>query len=234
MLGALFALGAPLGFVGVRAISQRAWPTLAWLAQELEALSVEYAYLTLSTVLVMASFGRILGIRDDRLEESAATDPLTGLWNRRQLSLRLREEVARAVRHGSSLALLMVDVDDLKPINDDHGHEAGDAALRRVGAVIQDHSRIDDVAARWGGDEFAVLVPGAGARDAAELAERVCAAVRASGLSVSIGVAELGDRKTAAGLALCRAADEALYRAKQGGRGRVVIASSISGPGNRR
>jgi diguanylate cyclase (GGDEF)-like protein len=223
-VGALFALGAPLGFLVVRAIAQPAWPTPAWIAGELDGLALEYAYLTVSTTVVMAIFGRILGLRDDRLEESASIDPLTGLWNRRQIVARLREEVARARRQHTPLAVLMIDVDGLKPINDLHGHEAGDDALRSVAAAIQDSSRAVDLAARWGGDEFVVLATGTTAVAAGELAERIGLAARGRGLTVSIGVAELCDRLTVDGDAVIRDADHALYLAKQRGRDRFVIA----------
>lgn len=173
-----------------------------------------------------------------RLVRAGLTDYLTGWHNRRFLHLRLREELARARRHGSAVSLLMLDLDRFKQINDGCGHLAGDEALREVAARIESQVRASDTAARFGGDEFAVLMPGADAGQAARLAERIRAAV-ASGpveagpgiavpVSVSIGVATLaatpasGDLKALAEHLLAEA-DAALYRAKAAGRNRVEV-----------
>ncbi len=222
VVAALVALGSPLGLLVVRACLQGRWPSLAWVVADLAACRFEYAYLTIATAVVMAAFGRVLGRHEDRLAATAATDPLTGLWNRRQLAIRIDEELARAGRQAAPVALLVIDVDGLKQINDRGSHAAGDDALVRVAEAMRASCRAADVPARWGGDEFAVLAPGVRADAAVELAERICRAVRARGLAVSIGVADLDDVAGGDGLALYRAADRALYLAKQGGRDRVA------------
>jgi diguanylate cyclase (GGDEF)-like protein len=173
-----------------------------------------------------------------RLVRAGLTDYLTGWHNRRYLHVRLREELARAQRQGSALALLMLDLDHFKQINDSCGHLGGDEALREVAARIESQVRASDTAARFGGDEFAVLMPGAGAAEARRLAERIRAAVTRSpveagpGLhlpvSVSIGLAALapppgaGDLKALAEQLLAEA-DAALYRAKAAGRDRIEV-----------
>lgn len=173
-----------------------------------------------------------------RLVRAGLTDYLTGWHNRRFLQLRLREELARAQRQGSALSLLMLDLDQFKQINDGCGHLAGDEALREVAARVESQVRASDTAARFGGDEFAVLMPGADAAQAGRLAERIRAAV-AHGpveagpgielpVTVSIGVASLrappasGDLKALAEH-LVAEADAALYRAKAAGRNRVEV-----------
>ena len=177
-----------------------------------------------------------------RLTLSGVTDYLTGLHNRRYLQERLREEVARAERQRGSVACLMIDVDEFKTINDKHGHLAGDAVLTEIGRRIEHAIRGSDTGARYGGDEFAVLLPGAGLAEAEVLARRIHGAVAKSAitlpdgssvqLTLSLGVAAArppsGDRDPhAVAERLVAAADAALYRAKRGGRDRVVCDSVI-------
>jgi two-component system, cell cycle response regulator len=173
-----------------------------------------------------------------RLVRAGLTDELTGWHNRRYLNARLREELARAQRQGCTLALLMIDVDNLKEINDSCGHLAGDEALREVAARIEAEVRSSDTAARFGGDEFVVLLPSTAPAEACLLAERIRRAVAASpielepgrprAVTLSVGVAGLvptsraGDLK-ALGERLLAEADAALYRAKTAGRDRVEL-----------
>lgn len=163
----------------------------------------------------------------------ARTDGLTGLANRREFLARLREELDRSRRYAHPCALLMLDVDNFKSVNDTWGHPAGDEVLRAVAARIGNEIRPTDRAARYGGEEFAVLLPETDAAGAMSVAERVRAAIAATpvvistesaiGVRVSVGVAAcaaggMDDR------VLLSSADEALYAAKQGGRNRVVAA----------
>jgi diguanylate cyclase (GGDEF)-like protein len=170
-----------------------------------------------------------------RLLRSGLTDFLTGWHNRRYLQTRLREELARAQRHGTGVSCLLLDVDRFKRVNDSHGHLAGDALLRELTRRVEAHIRASDTAARFGGDEFAVLLPETGHAEAVRLAERIRATVAAKPvdlgagvqylLSVSIGVATAlpgrGEDLNTLADRLLADADAELYRAKSGGRDRV-------------
>jgi diguanylate cyclase (GGDEF)-like protein len=197
-----------------------------WLVGELASQAWVYGYVGVSTLAVFAGFGYVLGLQADKLQELARADPLTGLLNRRAFEDRLEEEFARAARFGMSLSLLVLDMDGLKELNDREGHRQGDAALRALALALKRGSRISDIGARWGGDEFVVLAPGTGRTDAFELAERIRSSVASTdppGLTVSIGLAtvEPGDLQARPGT-LVSEADTALYAAKRLGRNRVV------------
>jgi diguanylate cyclase (GGDEF)-like protein len=173
-----------------------------------------------------------------RLLRAGITDFLTGWHNRRYLHDRLKEELARAQRHAAGLACLMIDIDRFKSINDGYGHLAGDNALKEVAHRVEMQIRSMDTAARFGGDELAILLPEASAAEAVTLAERIREVIAATpfplttqvqrSLSVSIGVATVApgrhetDLKTVADR-LIADADAALYRAKALGRNRVQV-----------
>jgi two-component system cell cycle response regulator len=160
--------------------------------------------------------------------ELALTDQLTGLSNRRVLDTRLPAEVDRAAETGAPLSVLLIDLDHFKTINDTHGHDVGDRVLEQFAKVLQDEVRAIDVACRQGGEEFAVVMPGADidmARSAAErLRARVAGEEFVKGLriTVSLGVSGFEAGDTAA--RMIKRADRALYAAKQRGRNRVVTA----------
>ncbi|HET9317578.1 MAG TPA: GGDEF domain-containing protein, partial [Vicinamibacteria bacterium] len=175
--GLILATGAPIGLLAVRLLSGRT--TVATLAEEWVAEATTYVYMIVSTAVVFVLFGAALGQRADALARLATIDGLTGLLNRRALTERLEGEIRRSQRHRLPLALLAIDLDGLKRINDSHGHEAGDAALRRVGDALRAVCRVSDVTGRWGGDEFLVLAPGDSPGDAMRLAERIREAVAA-------------------------------------------------------
>ncbi|MEO8358976.1 MAG: GGDEF domain-containing protein [Vicinamibacteria bacterium] len=223
--GALLALGAPLGLVVVRTLVGGD-VNAASLQRDVLLNLPTYAYVAVSTFVAFACFGGVLGAQADSLRRASRVDHLTGLPNRRALEERIGEECARAVRHRAPLSFLLLDVDGLKGINDSGGHGAGDEALRGVAAVILGATRIDDLSARWGGDEFAILAPRTDADQAFILAERIRhgAAGRKKGEpTVSIGVTTVpADAATASSRSLFTRADAALYRAKAAGRNRVV------------
>jgi diguanylate cyclase (GGDEF)-like protein len=163
------------------------------------------------------------------LEIENATDSLMGIYNRRHFDRRIREECARAARYGLPLSLLMVDVDHFKSINDTRGHQAGDAVLAGLGALLSHEMRICDVVARYGGEEIAILATNTDIDGARVFAERIRARVEAAeflpgGLrcTVSIGVAAFHGPPDGPG-ELVAAADAALYRAKESGRNRVEV-----------
>ncbi|MFC3715928.1 diguanylate cyclase [Luteimonas soli] len=169
----------------------------------------------------------------EEIYQLATRDALTDLCNRRHFLEQMEREVARAVRHGRPLAMCIVDVDLFKPVNDRYGHISGDEVLRQIADLVHRHVRHDDIAARIGGEEFAVLLPECDANAAYGFAERLRAAVAAATftpggeprrITISIGIAELSPaHDSRAGL--MAAADAALYRAKEEGRNRVCIES---------
>ncbi len=165
----------------------------------------------------------------DEVERLATRDELTGLANRRLFEETLALELGRHRRNGTPISLVAIDVDHFKRINDELGHPTGDAVLRAVGAALRAGTKPYDLPARYGGDEFLVLLPGCGRADAPGVADRLrrvaSAAVDPSlTVTVSAGAATLPDDADD-GVALVRVADEALYRAKRAGRDRVELAS---------
>jgi diguanylate cyclase (GGDEF)-like protein len=144
----------------------------------------------------------------------------------------LHGELNRARRYQTPVAFLLIDVDGLKAINDEGGHDAGDAAIRAVASAVHGVCRNTDVAGRWGGDEFALIAPGCTARQAMHLAERIREDVRSKqrtgkhALSVSIGVTDDRLARDRSAGALYASADRALYEAKAAGRDRVVLPPS--------
>jgi len=183
----------------------------------------------------------------DVCEEAAFTDHLTGLANRRRFERQLEREVARMERYGHPFSLLMIDIDRFKDLNDSFGHDAGDDAIRRLSKVLREGTRGIDLAARIGGEEFAVLLVETSKEGGLEVAERLRAAIKvleipnAHYITASFGVAECPrDAQTAADV--LKAADVALYEAKRNGRDRVVAmelprsnsmaASDVQGDGN--
>jgi diguanylate cyclase (GGDEF)-like protein len=172
--------------------------------------------------------------QERRLLEEVETDPLTGAGNRRRASRALAAAMARAERTGSTVAALALDLDHFKRVNDNLGHQTGDAVLQDFVARLMDHVRAYDTVARMGGEEFTVLCPGLDIVEARAVAERIVAATpewcheALDGRyrqTVSIGVALYPDH-AAYGDGLLRKADAALYEAKREGRNRVIVASS--------
>ncbi|WP_407543340.1 diguanylate cyclase (plasmid) [Deinococcus radiomollis] len=169
----------------------------------------------------------------ETLRQQSIRDPLTGLFNRRYLEETFERELRRAERKGECIGIIMLDVDRFKMFNDTHGHEAGDALLRTLGSLLKDSVRAEDVACRYGGEEFTLLLSGATQQQTFERAEQVREAITRlkvmnqgellEGVSASMGVATFPQHgRELAGLV--RAADLALYRAKREGRNRVMNA----------
>lgn len=157
------------------------------------------------------------GLLFARTQELAMRDPLTGLYNRRAFSERLLEEIARCRMTRSSLTYVMIDVDDFKSINDTYGHAHGDVVLRKLADTLARSCRARDVAARYAGDEFVVLLTDVNRPQARVLVSRLSGELRAAGLRCSIGAALLPDDAIDAGMLLA-AADGALYATKAAGK----------------
>ncbi len=172
------------------------------------------------------------------LRERSTRDELTGLFNRRYMEDSLDREIRRAMRDGHALGILMVDLDHFKRLNDAFGHAAGDFALRQVGQFLQAAIRAEDIACRFGGEEFVVILPKATIADTQRRAEALRLGARElrpehgapafPTVTMSIGVAAFPEHGST-GEALLHAADEALYRAKAAGRDRVVVAGLRDG-----
>jgi diguanylate cyclase (GGDEF)-like protein/PAS domain S-box-containing protein len=164
------------------------------------------------------------GLRRE-LREQAIRDPLTGLFNRRFLEETLVREVARATRGNLPLSIVMLDLDKFKVLNDTFGHSAGDVVLREVGHLLRENVRAADVACRYGGDEFIIVMPDTTLANAAHKGALLLDMLRhkPSPLEYSMGVVSF-PMHGKSGAELLRAADSALYRAKQAGGGRIVVA----------
>jgi len=170
----------------------------------------------------------------EQLQRQATMDEMTGLANRRRFQEALGKAIAHAHRTGEPLSLVLVDVDNFKRVNDTYGHQCGDSVLRALGAILRARTRAADTAARYGGEELAVIMPGTDAAGACISAEELRTAVAAAvvdgpdwpvTVTASFGVAEIGPM-VADGEALVAAADAALYIAKRTGKDRVVVDGS--------
>jgi len=206
--------------------------SLVLAAPQFDSDQVEKAATLASNAVIALENARL----HDVVERQALVDPLTELSNRRALEDTLRAELARAGRFGDSVCIVLADLDDFKAVNDQYGHPCGDEVLREFAKTLEETVREIDVAGRWGGEEFALILPGTDATGGAALAER--ARVRLENrvihapngdripVTASFGVAafpEGGDMPT-----LVAAADAALYRAKRAGKNRVVTAAEVS------
>ena len=227
LAGALLSFGEPIGLLLVREL-HGAPAIMTELARE----RVIYLYVFLTTAVILAVVGYVLGRQTDRLAALSETDILTQLANRRALRRRLTDEIRRASRYRSPVSLLLVDVDGLKRINDEHGHAAGDRQIRRVAGSIAATLRGSDLGARWGGDEFAVVMPNATPDAARHLAERIMTHLAEHRgepdlpATISIGIATFDPSRTPDITLeqLAQSADEALYAAKKSGRNRIHAA----------
>ncbi len=170
----------------------------------------------------------------DTLRSQSVRDPLTGLFNRRYMEETLEREIRRAERSGAPLCLMMLDLDHFKQFNDTFGHSAGDALLRELGGILRSNVRAGDIACRFGGEEFVLILPEAPLSCAQQRAEQLREAARhlqvshmgesLGSVTVSVGLAAFPEHG-GSGEALLEAADGALYRAKAEGRDRVVVAA---------
>jgi len=199
-----------------------------------DATMAEPSFLTLAETVANSIGLAIANLRlRETLRQQSIRDPLTGLFNRRYLDETLRREILRATRAGSTLGVIMLDIDHFKRFNDTYGHEAGDTVLAALGKFLLNQVRGDDIACRYGGEEFTLILPGASLEIVRERAEQLrigaqSLTMRVNGtqvetITLSLGVAaapQYGDTADA----VLQAADAALYRAKQGGRNRVKFA----------
>jgi diguanylate cyclase (GGDEF)-like protein len=165
-----------------------------------------------------------------RLKETSFKDEVTGLYNRRFFSVRLEEEMSRYRRFNHPVALVLMDLDGFKAVNDEMGHMVGDETLRDIGQILMKHSRGINVVSRYGGDEFAVLLVETSKSGAQVYADRIRQIIESYPFShgrpitASFGIASLPDDEATTAETLIRAADEALYAAKRAGKNQVAAA----------
>jgi diguanylate cyclase (GGDEF)-like protein len=220
----LLALGKTHGLLHVRP-----GPAQAMSPERLEYEQSWSATVAAQIAILLAN----LELRED-LRRQAVRDPLTGLFNRRHMEEALHREVRRAVRNRRPLGLLMADLDQFKRFNDAHGHDAGDALLRAFANLLRSEFRAEDIACRYGGEEFLIILPDTPLQVARSRAEQLRESVKRLGvqragksvpITLSVGLAAFpehgSDREE-----LLRRADQALYQAKHLGRDRVVVAAS--------
>lgn len=210
----LIAQGEAIGLLSFQNITPENAPARAYLELMAEALGLALANQRLR----------------DALLEKALFDPLTGLRNRHHLEDTLHTQMTQAMRNGEPLSCMMIDIDHFKSINDRFGHEAGDQVIKNVATIVQRATHDGGLAFRYGGEEFLVLLPGAGEAEAHACAQKIYNGVHA--LSLRYGLTEIGPVDVSIGIAsypehaqsdnLLRAADVALYRAKELGRSRIV------------
>jgi len=226
--GIILAIFAPAGWLAIKTASG-----VSPLRLVVENPGL-FAYMLFGTMAAFGLFGWLLGREEERLSRLAMLDELTGLANNRLFGQRLDECITASRRSKRPISLLLIDMDHFKAINDAHGHQAGDMALKTAAAVIRSSLRGSDVAARVGGEEFAVILPDTGADEAARAAERILRGMRGARvlltnspdirLSASIGLSGGVPGDGESSFALFAEADKALYRAKDGGRDQLVRA----------
>ncbi len=232
IIGVVLGIGAPVGaFLSRLAFMPqvRAAPLA-----DLSTNRFFYLYQLIGSCIVFAVAGWIAGARAERLRNAESFyhalsehDPLTGLYNARAFRNRYGRSLERAARTHTPLSLLLIDVDHLKHVNDRHGHTTGNKVLMHVANALREAKRAEDSAARWGGDEFAILLDGADSASAQRVAENVLTRVREKpvaftrGLTVSVTIGACTALRVDADADLFAAADHALLEAKRAGRDRV-------------
>jgi diguanylate cyclase (GGDEF)-like protein len=198
-----------------------------------------------SEVSLIGTFAEQIGLSianirlREELRNQSIRDPLTGLFNRRYLEETLNREIHRVQRSGQTIGVLMLDLDHFKRFNDTFGHDGGDVVLRAVGSLFGSRVRTEDIACRYGGEEFVLVLPDANMEMTAQRAEELCTETRALKLAhngkplgqvtISVGAACFPVNGSSA-KAVLAAADAALYQAKFGGRNRVVLAQGQDTP----
>ncbi len=213
------------------------WPSLLLFVLSISALSVVANLLNQKNLTQIGRQNRQLEESEALMREQSVRDHVTGLFNRRYLEETLQRELHRAEREESPVAVIMLDIDHFKRFNDSHGHSAGDTVLQAIGGFLRAHVREADIACRYGGEEFTLILPGAPQDVALVRAELLRTAVRQlrpefagrplKSISLSLGVSFFPEHGMTAEQLLA-ASDAALYRAKAQGRDRVIVAGSSS------
>jgi diguanylate cyclase (GGDEF)-like protein len=212
-----------VGFENRYRAADGTWSWLSWTARS----DGEQIYAVAKDITDLKNAERVREARLREAQAQAHTDDLTGLANRRAWDAQLPREIARSQRTGAPLSVAMIDLDGLKAINDSKGHQAGSNAIKHAAAAWSGVVRGTDMLARFGGDEFAVVMPDCGIEEALVAAERLRSAIGPR-LTTSIGVAQWDGSES--GPELIDRADAALYEAKWAGRNRVALAARVLTP----
>jgi diguanylate cyclase (GGDEF)-like protein len=225
LYGLILSLGAPVGWVILQKIAGRDPFSERFFDPLL------YAYMSVATAIVFSALGYAIGRREHMITDLALTDSLTALYNKRYYMNRLEQEFEQHQRYGTSMAVIQIDLDFFKQVNDQYGHQAGDEVLKKVAGLIMSNCRKSDTAARVGGEEMSIIVCGGSSDEAKILAERIRYTIehlecfwqsQRIALTASFGVAFAGV-KTESPWQVYQNADKALYRSKQGGRNQVSV-----------
>ena len=230
LIGLILGICAPIGALIIRVIVMR-----VPIGADIATNRFFYLYQLIGTCVVFVVAGWIAGLRAEQLRDAESFyhalsehDALTGLYNARAFRNRYGRLLERAARTGAPVSLLLIDVDHLKQINDRHGHTTGNKVLMHVATALREAKRAEDSAARWGGDEFAILLEGADEAAAMRVAENVLAQVNAKpvsftrGLTTTVTIGMCTATHVSAETDLFASADRALYTAKREGRNRVA------------
>ncbi len=237
-IGFAFGLCSPVGAFLMRYYLAEPILRLLWMRHELEYNALFYIYMGVGTVSAFVIFGYVLGLRSERqrvsnrvldarvkdLHLKSVTDALTGAFSHGYMQEILELELQRSLAEKSPLSVVMLDIDDFKSINDNHGHLFGDRVIKEAVEAIATSIRDRDILGRYGGDEFVVVMPGAGREVASQVAERIHRAIGGAGslVTVSVGTATYDGQEGAKAAELLARADENLYRAKRAGKNRAV------------
>lgn len=226
--GFLLSFGSPLGWVIVQALAGRN------VFKENSFDPLLYGYLTLATAIVFTGIGYAIGLREHVITRLALTDGLTALYNKRYFKNRVEQEFVRFQRDGTNMSIIQIDLDFFKQVNDTYGHQAGDKVLKNIASIIMAHCRKNDIAARVGGEELAIIACGDELQAAAKAAERIRLEIENSAstwqgkeikITASFGVAS-ANKSSENPWQVYQKADEALYQAKHTGRNRVCVSGN--------
>lgn len=233
MEGLLLGLGAPAGWAGLCTVLG------LWPKADFEYSIWLFLYMILGTSAAFGTFSYLLGSNEERFAEQSIRDPLTELHNRRFFQDRFEQELAQFLRSGTPVTIVLIDLDHFKAVNDTYGHQAGDVVLKEAAKRMRGVVRREDVLARVGGEEFAVLMPGGNTENGRVLAERIRNAIQdtpvilptrsALPVKATLGVAGADRTPVENSAQLYSAADAALYAGKEAGRNRVVVHGSAPG-----
>lgn len=226
--GAFLGSGAPIGWAVIQTLRG------VDLAADIPAHPILYLYMLVGTAAVFACFGLYVGLQESYLQDRSRRDPLTKLFNIRHFREQLDGYIAQSKRDQTPVSLIFFDLDHFKKVNDNYGHAAGDQVLIEISTAVSQILRKNELFARVGGEEFAIIAPHGNAQETYKLAERI----RVTGeqlvydvgtgspihVTLSLGISQYQDGDTASGL-LGRA-DAAMYEAKRQGRNRTLISEN--------